>query len=117
MTVEPGDARLIDRTGYEKLATTDPSTRTIHLSSALRPPLLDRVVLHEVAHAITITHSLLGRLRDSMPPYSWVPAEEWSASLVENHSIEALDAATSILGRPVCVRGLCATKESTWLFS
>jgi hypothetical protein len=33
--------------------------------------------------------------------------EEWAAQLVENHAIEAIQAAMEVLGRPVCVRGRC----------
>ena len=101
------DPRLVDRTGRLRLATTDPETRTIHISSDLTPPLLDQVVLHEVAHAITVSWDMLGRLRAGIPPDSWVHVEEWSAKLVEDHALEAVEKASQILGRPVCVRGLC----------
>ena len=85
--VSPGNPLLIDRTGTERIATTDPVTRTIRISSDVKPPLLDRVVLHEVAHAITISHGLLPPLRNSIPESMWVPIEEWNASLMERHAI------------------------------
>lgn len=107
VAVQPGDPRLTDRTGRERLATTDPLTRSVYLSSTLRPPLLDRVLLHEVAHAVTISHGLLATLRSRLPREAWVHAEEWSAQLVENHALEAVRAASEALGRPVCVRGTC----------
>ena len=106
--VPSGDWRLIDRTGSERLATTDPATRAVYVNNGVMPPLLDRVVLHEVAHAITLSWSLLGRLRSEVPARSWVPVEEWAAQLVEGHAIEAIAAASRALGRPVCVDGLCA---------
>lgn len=102
--VSPGDERLVDRTGTERLATTDPITRTIYLTSTLTPPRLDRVVLHEVTHALTVSHRLIPALRASV---SWVDVEEWSAQLLENHAIEAIDAARKLLGRPLCVWGTC----------
>lgn len=105
--VRPGDPRLTDRTGVERLATADPSTRTICISSDVVPPLLDRVILHEVAHAITMSHGLLDSLHDVVPQETWVPVEEWAAQLVENHGIEAAVLASESLGRPVCVRGYC----------
>lgn len=107
VTVPPSDPRLTDRTGRERLATTDPSTRTVHVNATLRPPRLDRVLLHEVAHAITVSHGLLTTLRSRLPTESWVHAEEWSAQLVENYALEAVRAASEALGRPVCVRGIC----------
>ena len=107
LRVPAGDQRLIDRTGRARLATTDPSTRSVCVRGDLQPPLLDRVVLHEVSHTIAESHGLLGRLRASVPRSSWVAAEEWAASLMEGHSIEALMAAAEVLGRPPCVGGTC----------
>lgn len=105
--VPAGDPRLVDRTDVERLATTDPTARVVWLREDLVPPLLDRVLLHEVAHAVTLSWGLLGGLRSNAPRQSWVPLEEWAARLVESHAIEAVDAASAALGRPVCVRGLC----------
>ena len=105
--VPAGDARLTDRTGIERLATTDPATRTVCVSESVMPPLLDRVMLHEIAHAITLSWGLLGRLRSGIPANAWVPTEEWAAQLMEGHAIEAVAAASRALGRPVCIDGLC----------
>ena len=109
--VPAGDPRLIDRTGTCRLATTDPKGRTISISEGVQPPLLDKVLLHEVTHAITVSYDLLRPMRESVPRHSWVPSEEWAVQLVENHAIEAVEAATIVLGRPVCVRGLCLPRE------
>ena len=108
--VEPGDPRLIDRTMTERLATTDPATGTINVSSAVKPPLLDRVVMHEVAHAVTISYGLVSRLRAALPPELWVFVEEWAAQLVEMHAIEVSAIASETLGRPVCVHGRCSVE-------
>lgn len=105
--VSPDNPFLVDRTGTMRIATTDPSTRTIYLSSDVNPPLLDRVLLHEVAHAITISHGLLPPLRHSIPEDMWVPVEEWSASFMERHAIEAVMLTSQSLGRPLCVNGYC----------
>lgn len=105
--VPAGDPSLVDRTGTPRLATTDPATRTIFVLDSVMPPLLDRVMLHEVAHAITVSWRLLGRVRSAVPAPAWVPVEEWAAQLVEGHAIEAVAAASRSLGRPVCVEGAC----------
>lgn len=105
--VPAGDPSLVDRTNTPRLATTDPSTRTISVLDTVTPPLLDRVMLHEAAHAITVSWGLLGRVRPLVPMESWVPVEEWAAQLVEGHAIEAVAAASRSLGRPVCVNGAC----------
>lgn len=106
--LSPGDPRLIDRTGMSKLATTDPSARMVYVSDALGPPLLDRVVLHEVAHAVTVSWGLLPRLHSAAMRGDLTGVEEWAAQLVENHAMEAVEAARMALGRPICVRGLCS---------
>lgn len=105
--VPAGDPRLIDRTCNYRLATTDSSTRTICISDQVRPPLLDKVILHEIAHAITVSYGMLDSLRKFLPPYLWVEVEEWAAQLVENHALEASRAASESLGRPLCIGGIC----------
>lgn len=112
--VTPGDTRLIDRTGHERLATTDPDKFIIYINKYITPPLLDKVVLHEIAHAITISYKLLSDIRAVVPDELWIPVEEWSAKLIENHSLEAANAAARVLGRPVCIRGLCSQQEVSW---
>lgn len=105
--VAPGDPRLVDREGMRAVGTTDPGTRTIHLSSSLEPPTLDRVLLHEVAHAITMAYDQLGELGEMVDGGDRIGVEEWAAQLVEKHAIEAAAVASDVLGRPVCVMGVC----------
>lgn len=105
--VPAGDPSLIDRTGNARLATTDSETMTISVSAAVKPPLLDKVVLHEVSHAITVSHGLLEPLRAVLPPSLWVFVEEWAACLVENYALESSRAASVVLGRPICIGGIC----------
>lgn len=107
VTVGPDDPRLVDREGILTVGTTDPATGTIHISSELSAPALDRVLLHEVAHAVTLSHGLLGELHAIVPHSGWVRAEEWAAQLVENHGIEAVVLASESIGRPLCIGGYC----------
>lgn len=102
-----GDPRLIDREGKRTVGTTDPLTRTIHISSKLTPPILDKVLLHEVSHAIAISNGLLPSFGRMVSEGDRIGAEEWAAQLMENHAIEAAALASESLGRPVCVRGYC----------
>ena len=106
--VPAGDPSLIDRTGSARLATTDPRRRAVYLLDTLRPPLLDRVMLHEVAHAVTVSWGLLPRVRSETMRGDIIGVEEWAAQLVENHAMEAVQAASEALGRPLCIRGLCS---------
>lgn len=107
LVVRSDDPGLVDRTGFPKLATTDPVTRTIRISETIDPPLLDRVVLHEIAHAITVSHGLLVDLGHIVSGTSVHDVGEWSAKLMENHSIEAAILASKTLGRPLCTMGYC----------
>lgn len=106
--VPAGDPRLIDRTDTPRLAVTDAGERMVYVRADLKPPLLDRVMLHEVAHAITVSWGLLTQVRSDAMRGDLVGVEEWAAQLVENHAMEAVQAARRALGRPVCVRGLCS---------
>ncbi len=105
--VPAGDPSLVDRTGGRRLATTDPRSKTISVSRDVQPPLLDKVMLHEVAHAVTLSWELLPRMRREVMRGDIIGVEEWAAQLVENHALEAVRAASEALGRPICVRGLC----------
>lgn len=106
--VPAGDPSLIDRTDTPRLAVTDASDRTVYVRDDLMPPLLDRVMLHEVAHAVTVSWGLLPQVRSDTLRGDIIGVEEWAAQLVENHAMEAVQATRRALGRPVCVRGLCS---------
>lgn len=102
-----GDPRLTDRTGTATVGTADPLSRTVHIAACLAPPFLDRVLLHEVAHAVAMSHGSLAALHGIIPQEYWVPVEEWAAQFTEAHGIEAVVLASQVLGRPICVRGFC----------
>lgn len=106
--VPAGDPSLIDRTDTPRIAVTDARDRTVYVRNDLTPPLLDRVMLHEVAHAITVSWGLLPDVRSGVVRGDIIDVEEWAAQLVENHAMEAVQAARRALGRPICVRGLCS---------
>ena len=106
--VPAGDPSLIDRTDTPRLAVTDARDRTVYVRNDLMPPLLDRVLLHEVTHAITVSWGLLPEVRSGVVRGDIIDVEEWAAQLVENHAMEAVQAARRALGRPICVRGLCS---------
>ena len=106
--VPSDDVRLIDRTGSNRLATTDPRARAVYVSIDIMPPLLDKVMLHEVAHAITVSYGLTDYLKSIVPYNIQVAVEEWAVGLVENFGMEAVIAASEALGRPLCIRNNCA---------
>lgn len=108
--VKPGHPSLIDRTMSARIATTEPSTHTIYIRQDVVPPLLDKVLLHEVTHAITMSYNLLDALYQNEYHNPLIQAEEWSAQLVELFSLEAITISTEILGRPLCIRGICVSR-------
>ena len=71
------------------------------------PPLFDRVYLHEVTHAIMEEYGVTDILSQVTDGRQQVFVEELMAWLVETHAIEAIDAASRSLGRPVCTGGIC----------
>lgn len=64
-------------------------------------------MVHEAAHAITMSYGLLDDLHAMIPRKYWIQVEEWAAQLVEEFGMEALALASQSMGRPVCVRGYC----------
>ena len=105
--VSPGNPLLVDRTGEHRLATTDSITNTIFISDKVEPPLLDMVLLHEVAHAITVSYGLFPPLPPTMSEKLRIHAEEWAISLLEKHGLEAAIITSQALGRPLCISGFC----------
>lgn len=86
--VAPDDPYLMG-----KLGVADPANRMIAISRSVLPPMYDRVLLHEIGHAVTMAYGL--------------QVDEASAQLIENHAIEAIELAAEVLGRPVCINGRC----------
>ena len=84
----PDDPYLMGRLGV-----TDRRDRIIGVSWNLMPPLLDKVLLHEIGHAVTMAYGY--------------KVDEASAQLIENHAIESIALVSEVLGRPVCVDGRC----------
>lgn len=83
--VAPDDPRLVDRTGVLRIATTDPATRCVYLSKALRGADLERVLTHEVGHCAMVSFGLLGHLHSIVPEDSWVAVEEWACNFIANY--------------------------------
>lgn len=102
--VSPTSSTLIDRTGEKRLATTDPRTRCIYLSTELYGDFLNRVLLHELGHAIMFSYNLLGRLHSFVLPEYWIDAEEWVCNFIADYGYQIFQIASDILG------------EEAWLF-
>lgn len=95
------DDVLIDRTGNRRLAVTDPSTRRISLSSSLSGKLLETVLIHEIGHALMISHGLIMAIHSAVLPEFWVDAEEWLCNYVATYGREIFNIASDLLGYKV----------------
>lgn len=96
--VAPNDAALIDRTGALCLATTDPETGVVRVSSALSGDMLARVLVHELAHCAMVSYGLLDELHGWCAPGREVEAEEWACNLLADYGLTVLRAAYSAIG-------------------
>lgn len=105
--VHPDDPALIDRTGTRTIATTDPKARIIRLSSDIPIQMLDVVMLHETAHAMSISRNLFDRISALIPAENRIAVEEWAAQMTAENSVETVAIASRALGRPICVYGTC----------
>ena len=110
--VDEADPRLIDRTGTLRVATTDPSTRRVYLSRALRGESLRTVMLHEVGHCALHSYGLLESLHRVVPERDWVAVEEWVCNYLADQGAEIMHAAGVALGAPAgkgCRGASCLT--------
>lgn len=91
-----------------RIATTDPNARMIRIANTVPVPMFDQVYLHEIAHAIMSETGVTELLSAATDDRQQVMIEELLAWFLEHHAIEAIDAASSSLGRRICVDDRCS---------
>ncbi len=96
--VEPESPYLIDRTGTYRLATTDPMTNHIYLSSVLYGDDLRTVLLHELGHCVMVSYGLVGHIHRMVRPEYWIEIEEWVCNFIADYGYEIFQTASDILG-------------------
>ena len=74
--VNPGSAKLVDRTGTSTLATTDPTVMRIYISDNLSGQELETVLIHELGHAALFSYGLLPDIHKAVKRQYWMEAEE-----------------------------------------
>ena len=102
--VEPYSPLLMDRMGHQTVATTDPQTHLICLSSDISGDFLNRVLIHELGHAAMISFGLLDDIHRMVRPEYWIEAEEWICNFIADYGLRIYAAAYDILG------------EDAWLY-
>lgn len=97
-SVPPDSSMLVDRTGEYRVATTDPQTQCIYMSSSLEGSFKKRVLLHELGHCVMLSYGLILSIRYNLPEDLWIPAEEWCCNLIADYGEEIFDKAHKVLG-------------------
>lgn len=96
--VDPSSGWLVDRTGNLTVATTDPHTRCIYLSTDLSGDFLNRVLIHELGHCVMISYDLLDDIHRMVYPEYWIEAEEWVCNFIADYGLKIFSEAYRILG-------------------
>lgn len=96
--VPPFSDYLIDRTGTKTVATTDPTTRCIYISSELNGDFLFRVVVHEMCHAAMVSFDLIKDIRSMVYPSKWIEAEEWVCNLLADYGLTIFEKSYEVMG-------------------
>lgn len=89
---------LVDRTGTRTVATTDPKTKCVYLSSTLQGDFLTQVLIHELGHCALVSFNLLDDIHKMVRPEYWIDAEEWVCNFIADYGLKIFSAAYSILG-------------------
>lgn len=80
------------------MATTDPNTHRVYLSSSLQGPFLIKVLLHELGHCVMVSYDLLRYIHDSVYPDRWIEAEEWLCNFIADYGFRIFSAAYKVVG-------------------
>lgn len=83
--VHPESSLLIDRTGSFRLATTDPTTLHIYISSEVTGDLLTTVLLHELAHCVMFSYGLIDEICFMTKKRYWIEMEEEICNIIADY--------------------------------
>lgn len=96
--VDPDSNLLVDRTNNYRVATTDPRTQTIYLSTDISGDFLRRVLIHELGHCVMLSYNLLDDIHKVVPKAHWIQAEEWVCNFLADYGLKVFDIASRSLG-------------------
>lgn len=96
--VDSDDPMLVDRTGKFTVATTDPTTLRVYISTSLDGSFLTRVLIHELGHCAIFSFDLLDDIHRMVHPRYWVEAEEWVCNFIADYGMKIFSVAYNVLG-------------------
>lgn len=102
--VAPNAKELVDRTNKRTVATTDPRTSMVYISSEIYGSFFNRVLIHELGHCALISFGLLDDIHRMARPQYWVEAEEWVCNFIADYGLYIFQAAYSVLGDEAITR-------------
>lgn len=88
--VEPYSDVLIDRTGRITVATTDPATSTVYISTGLEHDFRRRVIAHEISHCVLLSYGFVDMIHKYVYPEYWVEAEEAICNYIADYSLKIM---------------------------
>ena len=98
VSVPPYDPILVDRTGNLTVATTDPETLAIYISSELAGSFRFRVLVHELGHCAIYSFHLLDDIHRMVHPKYWIESEEWVCNFIADYGLKIFKVAYKALG-------------------
>lgn len=90
--------KLVDRTGYLSVATTDPHAMTVYLSNHLTGDFLMTVFVHELGHCALYCFGLLDEIHRMVLPEYWVEMEEFMCNFLADFGLKIFKIAYRTLG-------------------
>lgn len=87
---------LVDRTGNERLATTDPDLRKIFLSDQLTGRMKSHVLIHELGHCVIFSYNLQYDIHKAVKQENWLEAEEWICNFIAGYGRLIFETAANI---------------------
>ena len=96
--VSPNSPLLVDRSGKLTVATTDPSTRCVYLSTELIGEFKTRVFIHELGHCAMVSFNMLDDIHRMVYPEYWIEAEEYICNFLADYGLRIFSIAYDVLG-------------------
>lgn len=85
--VNPHSPELVDRTGKQCVATTDPVKGCVYLSNRLMGTFFTRVLIHELGHCAIVSFNLVEEIHRMVYPEYWVEAEEFLCNFIADYGM------------------------------